>query len=132
MGSALRIAGVVFVLLALLVSVAGPAAPAPAPAPGLLDPTTIPKYANELTGPPPVWEPTIAKRGGRVVAHEYEIEMAAFYQQILPPGFPMTPVWGYGGMARDALTGASLGYVRSSPGASFEAVRGVPASVKWI
>jgi FtsP/CotA-like multicopper oxidase with cupredoxin domain len=101
-------------------------------APGLLDPLAIPKYVNELTGPPPVWEPTVVKRGGRVVAHEYEIEMVAFSQQILPPGFPATPVWGYGGFARDALTGEQLGYVRSSPGASFEAVRGVPASVKWI
>ncbi len=127
----MRVLGVALVLSAFLVSVAAPAVQAPDSESGLLDATTIPKYVNELTGPPPVWEPTLVKKGGRVVAHEYEIEMTAFAQQMLPEGFPMTPVWGYGGMARDALTGEPLGYVRSSPGASFEALSGVPVSVRW-
>lgn len=43
----------------------------------------------------------------------------------------LTPVWGYGGVAEDAVTKTPLGYVRSSPGPSFEAVRGIPIQVKW-
>ncbi len=44
----------------------------------------------------------------------------------------MTPVWGYGGLAKDAVTGKYLGYVLNSPGPSFEAVRGIPSVVKWV
>ena len=66
------------------------------------------------------------------------IDASEFYQQILPTediyGAPLGPtkVWGYGGMAKDALTGDLLGYVRNSPAPSFEATRGVPVQVKWI
>jgi FtsP/CotA-like multicopper oxidase with cupredoxin domain len=69
---------------------------------------------------------------GKVVRHEYTVTMTSFMQQILPPSMHLlTPAWGYGGMAKDALSGASLGYVRSTPGPSFEAVRGIPIQVKW-
>jgi FtsP/CotA-like multicopper oxidase with cupredoxin domain len=58
--------------------------------------------------------------------------MASFMQQILPASMNLlTQVWGYGGTANDALTGASLGFVQSSPGPTFEAVRGIPVQVKW-
>lgn len=33
--------------------------------------------------------------------------------------------------AKDAVTGKYLGYVRNSPGPSFEAIRGIPMQVKW-
>lgn len=105
--------------------------PTPSP-PALLDPTTIPKYVNQLTGPPPVYVPTVIRgRGGEVIRHEYTVLMLSFEQQILPPGYPATPVWGYGGIAKDAVTGRPLGFVRNSPGPTFEATRGIPIYVNW-
>jgi spore coat protein A, manganese oxidase len=100
----------------------------------ILDPLTIPKYENQLTGPPSVYESTnITDSTGKVIRHEYTITMSSFKEQILPPSTGLlTNVWGYGGMAKDASTGASLGYVQSSPGSSFEVVRGIPTQVKWV
>ena len=101
--------------------------------PMLLDPLTIPKYVNQLEGPPPVYEPFVAiDPNTGLLTHYYNVTMSEFYQQILPPPFPKTKVWGYGGNARDALTGASLGYVQNAPGPTFEAIRGIPIQVKWV
>lgn len=101
--------------------------------PVLLDPLLIPKYVNQLDSPPPVYEPIVAiDPNTGLLTHYYTIDMSEFYQQILPPGFPPTKVWGYGGMAKDALTGTTLGYVRNAPGPTFEAVRGIPIQVKWV
>ncbi|MDD1667870.1 MAG: multicopper oxidase [Methanomicrobiales archaeon] len=103
------------------------------PAPVLLDPTTIPKYVNQISGPPPVYVP--------VSGNDYEITAAEKTdQQILPTvdaagnptGFPPTKVWAYGGEAKDALTGDPLGFVRNSPAPSFEVTRGTPITVKWV
>ena len=62
----------------------------------------------------------------------YEVNVSEFQQTILPPSMGLqTTVYGYGGLAKDALTGKSLGYVRNSPGPSFEAQRAVPVQVKF-
>jgi len=107
----------------------------------LLDPNDIPKFTNQLTGPPPVYIPKIIRNpNGPGIAMYYEITMDESKQQVLPTvdengdptNFGTTDVWGYGGNARDALTGKPLGYVLNSPGPSFEAVRGIPTVVKWI
>jgi len=97
-----------------------------------LDPLKIPKYANQLVIPP-VYEPKIVTDPltGEVLKHAYEVDMTEFKQQILPPGFPMTTVWGYGGKVKDPATG-KVKYFRNSPGATFEAVRGIPVEVKWV
>ena len=121
-------AGVFLAFLLPLVGVAAASLQEPT-APDLLDPLSIPKYVNQLTGPPPVYEPTV-KKGGKEIS--YTVDMTAFSEQILPPGFPQTPVWGYGGLARDPITGAPLGYVRNAPGPSFEALKGVPITVNWV
>ncbi len=42
-----------------------------------------------------------------------------------------TEVWGYGGEAIDPLTKEPLGFMQSSPGPTFEAIRGIPIKVKW-
>jgi FtsP/CotA-like multicopper oxidase with cupredoxin domain/subtilisin-like proprotein convertase family protein len=97
-----------------------------------LDPLTIPKYADQLVIPP-VYVPTnVADFCGNLIRQEYTVSMSEFYQQILPPGFPKTLVWGYGGYAKDAVTGAYLGFVRNSPGPTFEAIRDVPIQVRWV
>jgi len=99
---------------------------------GTLDPASIPKWVNQITGPPPVYVPTAVTDGqGNVVRYDYLVKMETKTQPLLPPGYPETPVWGYGGEARDALTGQDLGFVLNSPGPSFEATRGIPNRVTW-
>ena len=132
----IRTLAIVFVVLTIfLPSVSlGVSSVFASPSLALLDPLTIPKYENQLTGPLPVYEPTnITDSNGKVIRYEYTVTMSSFKEQILPPSMNLlTNVWGYGGMAKDASTGASLGYVQSAPGPSFEAVRGIPIKVKWV
>lgn len=98
-----------------------------------LNPLKIPKFVNQLHGPPPVFVPTWEERDGNgtLVKQHYDVSMLSFEQQILPSTFPMTSVWGYGGYAKDAVTGAPLGWIRNSPGPSFEATRGVAVDVTY-
>lgn len=105
--------------------------PPPAEPPVKLDPASIPKFVNSLPKPP-VYKP-FAWRGcaGKKKKHLYFVDISQFKQQILPESFPETTVWGYGGLVRNEKTGRTA-YVRSSPGATFEAVRGTPAVVKWM
>lgn len=95
-----------------------------------LDPTTIPKYINSLVTPP-VYEPTVITNNGKVIFHDYTVDLSEFNQQILPPGFPETTVWGYGGIVKDPQNGNPV-YFRNAPGATFEAIREIPISVKWV
>lgn len=98
----------------------------------ILDPRTIPKYVNQLTGPPPVYEPTnVLDSNGNIIKQKITVDMSNFTQQVLPLPFPQTQVWGYGGNVRDALTGVSLGYVRNQPGPTFEAIRNIPIDVEY-
>src|SRR6266511_5238428 len=129
----IRFAGIVFVVFLVTFAVPASVIADDSQGPNLLDPSAIPKFANELTGAPPVFVPTVVTdHRGNVISHDYVVNMSAFYEQILPPGYPTTPVWGYGGEAMDAVTGAPLGFVRNSPGPTFEAVRGIPINVKWV
>ena len=109
--------------------------------PQLLDPLTIPKFVNQLDQPPPVYLPdNVTDSAGNLIRQEYAVNISEFSQQILPlfdangnpTGFGPTKVWGYGGNAEDAVTGASLGYIQSTPGPTFEAIRDVPTKVKWV
>jgi hypothetical protein len=104
-----------------------------------LDPTTIPKYIDQLVIPP-VYVPTYSfDFKTHKLTQNYHVDMSEFYEQILPTvdalgnptNFPQTKVWGYGGYAKDAVTGKFLGYFRNSPGATFETIRGIPAKVTW-
>lgn len=97
-----------------------------------LDPNLIPKYENQLLIPP-VFKPTIVKDPitGKEISHNYTINMTQFKQQILPPEFPMTTVWGYEGFVSNPITGDPICF-RSSPGATFEAIRDIPVNVQWV
>ena len=72
------------------------------------------------------------------ITQEYTVYMNEFYEQILPTvdvdgnPLPATKVWGYGGEARDTLTSKKLGFFQNSPGATFEATRGVPVRVTYV
>ena len=95
----------------------------------LLDPLLIPKFENQLTGPPPIYIPTPIIENGKIIRNEYTVSMNSFLQQVLPPSMNLlTLVWGYGGLVKDAVTGESLGYVQSTPGSTFEEIKGIPPS----
>ena len=120
------------IVIAMLLPMASMALSAPPPAPTLLDPKAIPKFVNELTGPPPVYDYVMQMNPNTgQLERYYNVDVTEFMQQVLPAPLPMTKVWGYGGTAHDSITGASLGYVRNAPGPSFEAVRGEPINVKY-
>jgi spore coat protein A len=107
----------------------------------LLDPSTIPKFVNQLNQPPSVFVPTnVTDKSGNLIRQEYTVNVSQFTQQILPTEtadgkptrFGATTVWGYEGEAMDAMTGEALGVVASTPGSTFEAIQGVPVQVKWV
>ena len=109
--------------------------------PQILDPSTIPKFVNQLTQPPTVFTPTnVTDNSGKLIRQEYTVNVSQFTQQILPTlttdgkptGFGPTTVWGYEGEAKNVVTGEALGSVASTPGNTFEAIQGVPVQVKWV
>jgi FtsP/CotA-like multicopper oxidase with cupredoxin domain len=120
--------------------------PPPAPAPKL-DPTTIPKFVNQL----PrffTYHPTLVQDSfGNVIRKEYTVKIAKFNEQQLPPGFPQTPLFGYGGdvlvddcMQDDVVSKPGKGqpkcknkvqFMRTSPGPKFEQTKGIPAIIHY-
>lgn len=95
-----------------------------------LDPKTIPKYSQELVIPP-VFLPTESTDSvSGAVSYSYTISMTQFEQQVLPPGYQPTTLWGYSGKIKDTSTGEEVQF-QSSPGATFEAIKGIPINVKW-
>ncbi len=102
------------VTLLLLFTMPGVANAEPVPG-GSLDPTGIIKWSEPMVIPPemPATSPNY-----------YEISMRQFQEQILPPPFNMTTVWGYGSVT-------SLGTF-NSPAFTIEAKANVPTRVKWI
>jgi len=120
-----------------LVNIVDAAPPAPIP-PGTIDPLTIPKYVNQLTGSPPVYQPVnVYDDAGNLIRQEYTVYMEddidgqPILQQILPAGFPKTRIWGYAGTVYSEGNPDGV-YSVSAPGASFEATRGVPSFVTWV
>jgi len=105
----------------LSLTIAAPVLSVPPPPAPWLDPNLIPKFVEPLLIPP-VYQPTLSNS-----THDYyEISMETGVQQVLPTGFPTTPIWGYNG----TIVGGSPWI--SQPGATFEASRGRPIVVKWI
>ena len=94
--------------------------------PGILDPTSIPKYVTTLVIPPAMphsGKPTGKK--GRGVDY-YRIAVRQFEQQILPGAMDLGPttVWSYGSVDHPE----TFNY----PAFTIEAVWGKPVRVKWI
>ena len=100
--------------LLLLFAFVGAAVADPVPG-GSLDPTSIPKWSLPMVIPPemPATSPNY-----------YEIAMRQFQEQILPPPFNMTTVWGYGSVNNPGTF--------NSPAFTIEAKANVPTRVKWI
>src|SRR5262252_10929088 len=84
-----------------------------------LDPSTVPKFVNQLTSPPVfVSSGTKFDRTIRQSVPLYEVTEDIIFQQILPPGFPKTKVYAYGGKANIAPPGQPprIQTVFSTPG----------------
>lgn len=95
-----------------------------------LDPATIPKFAHELTIPPVYAPMEIRDHHGQVIRREYNVSIAPAQVQMLPPGFPKTNVFAYGGNA--IVPGSNRPeFVRTVPGPTFESTRGIPNLVRW-
>src|SRR5262245_4203339 len=86
---------------------------------GSLDPTSITKYVTPLVIPPAMPRASAAQGVDR-----YEIAVRQFAQQVLPPGFPSTTVWGYGSVTDSG----SFNF----PAFTIEARVDRPVRVKWI
>jgi len=96
---------------------------------GSLDPLSVPKYQTPMLIPPVMPRAgTINVMGGQN-ADYYEISIKQFPQQILPAGFPATPVWGYGAVSSDSKRGLLL---HNAPSLTIEANWNRPVRVKWI
>ncbi|MFK3983417.1 multicopper oxidase family protein [Micromonospora sp. NPDC050397] len=85
-----------------------------------MDPGGIPKYVSDLVIPP-VMPPLPGD--GKQALDEYLIAVRQFQQQILPPGYPTTTVWGYGSPSH----GNTFGY----PGYTVEAKVNRPVRITW-
>jgi len=100
-----------------------------------LDPSTVPKFVNQLTRPP-VFVP-IGTKFDRTIGTRvplYQVTENIIFQQILPPGFPKTKVYAYGGNANVAQPGQrpNIQTVFSTPGPTFEATANRRIFVHYI
>jgi len=96
---------------------------------GTQDPTQIPKYQLPLVIPPAMPRSSVIYSDHQPIDY-YEIAMRQFRQQILPPPFNETTVWGYGSIRKSGTVaqGGSFNY----PSFTIEAQVNRPVRVKWI
>jgi FtsP/CotA-like multicopper oxidase with cupredoxin domain len=92
-----------------------------------VDPATIPRFVNQLTKPP-VHVPVM--QGNTAV---YTVTAKKARLQLLPAGFPSTPVFAYGGVVNFAEPGQrpNIHTAFTMPGPTFEAVRGRQILVRY-
>lgn len=104
----------------------GPASSSEVP----LDPTTVPKFAQQLPIPE-IWTGTPVTKYGHVVQQNYTLSVVETTQQMLPPGFPATTVLAYRGSAhpKGSSTSSTL---TVTPGAVFENTVGIPSQITFV
>lgn len=123
-------AGAGFYLFGRFPGMSAPVALAQIPG-GTLDPRAIPKFQTPMLIPPVMPRAgTLRRRGGKPIDY-YEISMRQFPQQILPASFPVTTVWGYGAVAKGAMSDRGL-LLHNAPSLTIEAMWNRPVRVKWI
>ncbi len=114
-----------------MLSVAQAQAPA-SPSPGPLDPLTIPKYVNRLTKPMVHVPFNSFDNDSHTVVPSYTVTAKKIVQQLLPPGFPATSVFAYGGTAKNGdQEDSPQSVVFSTPGPTFEVIRDQPIFVQY-
>ena len=84
---------------------------------GTLDPLTIPKYVTPLVIPP-----VLHDDGGAPM--DVNVALRQITQQVLPAGFPATPLWAYGDPANPATF--------NNPGFTIEVTKDVVTTVTWV
>jgi FtsP/CotA-like multicopper oxidase with cupredoxin domain len=90
-----------------------------------LDPTTIPQFVAPLVIPPAMPKATLPANAPVPLPDSYyEIAAAQFLQQVLPPGYPPTTVWGYGKVGDPS----TFNY----PAFTIEVRRNEKVRVKWV
>jgi spore coat protein A, manganese oxidase len=111
-----------------------------------LDPNTIPKFVNQFVRLP-TYKPTVIRdSNGKVVRKDFNVTMAKFQDQQLPPPFPRTLLFGYGGQVKVgtncpiteeteakviAAGNCASEFMRNSPGPTFEQTRLIPARINF-
>jgi len=90
-----------------------------------LNPEDIPKYVEPLVIPP-VMQPV-----SRGLVTEYAIAVRQFQQQVLPTGFPMTTVWGYGKLG-DPLPGEGQPSSFNYPAFTIETRTNEKVRITWV
>ena len=102
----------------------------PSPNEVALDPTTVPKFAQDLVIPE-VWTATPVTQNGTVVQNNYTLSVVQSTEQVLPSPLPATVVLGYQGQAhpKGSTTSATI---TVTPGATFENVLGIPTQINWV
>ena len=100
-----------------------------------LDPTTIPQFVNQLTRPP-VHVPVGVKRDAETGRNLplYSVTAKVIQAQLLPPGFPTTKSYAYGGLVNfsDGGQASNIQTAFTVPGPTFEAVRNLRFFVHYI
>jgi FtsP/CotA-like multicopper oxidase with cupredoxin domain len=87
---------------------------------GTLDPNTIPKYVTPLVIPPVLFD----DNGGQDPL-DVSVALRPFQQQVLPTGFPTTPLWGY-------CDGSQLGTATcNNPAYTIEVTRNTQTRITW-
>ena len=84
---------------------------------GTVDPLTIPKYVTPLVIPPVLFDD-----GGAPMSAE--VALRQINQQVLPAGFPATPLWAYGDPANPATF--------NNPAFTIEVTKDIGSRIKWI
>ncbi len=113
-----------------LVGTTSEALGAPSPTEVALDPTTVPKFVNQLNIPA-VWTPSPVMSGGTVVQENYTLSVVQSSEQVLPAPFPKSTVLGYTGSAHPKGSTTSS-TITVTPGATFENTLGIPSQVQWV
>jgi FtsP/CotA-like multicopper oxidase with cupredoxin domain len=122
----------------------------PKPLAPKLDPATIPKFVNQMPRMFTYHPKIVTDAFGSPIRKEFTVDMAKFEDQELPPPFPKTLLFGYGGdvlvddcqhsdattppkmmAAADARCKSKVRFVRTSPGPKFEQTRGIPALIHF-
>lgn len=86
----------------------------------------VPKFVAPLVEPPTMPRSGRTRHNGQLV-DVYRVAMRQFDQQVLPPSWPTTTVWGYG------PEGVGRGQVLfHAPSMTIEAEHGTPVRVTWV
>jgi FtsP/CotA-like multicopper oxidase with cupredoxin domain len=104
--------------------------------------TSIPKFQTQLQRFFTYAPQLTRNASGQITRKEYTVEIAKFQEQMLPPGFPATPLFGYGGnvLVKTGANGqdipsfdgtGTVKFKRTSPGPKFEQTRLVPALIHY-